>query len=78
MGEEERRTYLVEEAGAILGIGRSAAYAAVARGEIPHIRIGRRILIPRRALDRLLEAQPTANREQVGSGENLVPSGGLQ
>jgi excisionase family DNA binding protein len=31
-----------------------SAYAAVRSGEIPSIRIGRRLLIPRVALDRLL------------------------
>jgi excisionase family DNA binding protein len=30
----------------LLGISRSAAYRAVARGEIPTIRIGRRLLVP--------------------------------
>jgi excisionase family DNA binding protein len=41
-----RVTISVEEAAKVLGIGRSAAYDAVHRGEIPHIRIGRRYLIP--------------------------------
>ena len=39
-------TITVEEAGRILGIGRSAAYRAVARGEIPSIKIGNRVLVP--------------------------------
>jgi excisionase family DNA binding protein len=34
------------EVAALLGISRSAAYRAVARGEIPTIRIGRRLLVP--------------------------------
>lgn len=42
-----RLTYTVDEAAALLGIGRNHAYAAIQRGEIPHIRVGRRILIPR-------------------------------
>jgi excisionase family DNA binding protein len=36
----------VEEAGRLLGLGRSAAYEAVARGELPTIRFGRRLLVP--------------------------------
>ena len=44
----------VEEAGALLGLGRSGAYEAVRRGDIPTIRIGRRLLIPKIALDRML------------------------
>jgi excisionase family DNA binding protein len=41
-----RATISVEEAGRLLGIGRSAAYEAIRRGEIPHLRIGRRYLVP--------------------------------
>lgn len=36
----------VAEAARVLGLGRSAAYEAVRRGDIPHIRIGRRLLVP--------------------------------
>lgn len=50
----ERLTLTVEEAGALLGISRAFAYEAVRRGEIPSIRIGRRVLVPRVALERLL------------------------
>lgn len=41
-----RLTVTVEEAGTILGLGRSAAYEATRRGEIPSRRLGRRIVIP--------------------------------
>lgn len=41
-----RATISVKEAGDILGIGRSAAYAAVRAGQIPALRIGRRLLVP--------------------------------
>jgi excisionase family DNA binding protein len=53
-GSLERLTLTVEEAAAALGISRAFAYEAVTRKEIPHIRIGRRILIPRAALQRML------------------------
>jgi excisionase family DNA binding protein len=36
----------IEEAGRFLGLSRSAAYRAATRGEIPTIRIGRRLLVP--------------------------------
>ncbi len=52
----ERLTLTVEEAAVILGISRASAYEATRHGEIPCIRIGRRILVPRVALDRLLRA----------------------
>lgn len=45
----------VEEAGQLLGISRGLAFEAVRRGEIPSIRIGRRILVPRARLLALVE-----------------------
>jgi excisionase family DNA binding protein len=49
-----RRTYDVPEFAEMMGIGRSAAYNAIARGEIEAIRIGRRLVIPRTVAERLL------------------------
>ncbi len=53
--ETERLTLTVDEAAKILGIGRQLAYNRVKTGEIPVIKIGRRLLVPRKALERLLE-----------------------
>ena len=50
----ERRTMSVEEAAVALGIGRTTAYLAIRRGELPCLRIGRRVVVPRDAIDRLL------------------------
>src|SRR5207237_1746928 len=51
----ERMTVPVwPDAGQMLGLGRNATYDAVARGEIPVLRFGRRILVPRKALERLV------------------------
>jgi hypothetical protein len=36
-------------------LGRSASYAAAARNELPVIRIGKRLVVPIAALDRMLE-----------------------
>ena len=44
----------VEEVAAILGIGRGTAYQCARSGEIPSLRLGHRILIPRAALIRML------------------------
>ena len=54
MTSDERLVYTVEEAGKLLGIGRSAAYEAARTGELPVIRIGRRWLVSKQALDRML------------------------
>lgn len=45
----------IKEAGAMLGLNKNAAYAAAKRGDIPTIRIGRLIKVPKAAFNRLLE-----------------------
>jgi len=49
----------VEQAAEKLHISRPSAYAAVKRGEIPTIRIGRRLLVPIVALARLMDSAGT-------------------
>ncbi len=53
-----RLTITVPEAGALLGIGRGAAYAAVRRGEIPTLQLGRRLVVPVPQLLELLGLAP--------------------
>ena len=52
----------VPEAGKRLGIGRSAAYQAAAKGELPTIRIGGLLRVPMVALQRMLDAANSAPR----------------
>jgi excisionase family DNA binding protein len=49
-----RRTYRIEEVATLLGIGRNAAYEAARRGDFPVIKIGKRIVVPRVSIDRML------------------------
>ena len=56
LGAHPRLTLTVEEAAQLLGISRAIAYEAVRRGEIPSIKIGRRILVPKAALHKLVGA----------------------
>ncbi len=58
--ETARRTLTVPEAGRLLGLGRQASYEAVRRGELPVLRIGRRLLVPAPALDRLLGGEASS------------------
>jgi excisionase family DNA binding protein len=51
------RTYKVEEAAQLLGIGRNQCYEALKRGDVPSIRIGKRLLVPQAALDRMLDGE---------------------
>ena len=47
----------VVEAGRLLGVGREAAYNAVRSGEIPSIRVGKKIRVPVAALRRLADLE---------------------
>jgi excisionase family DNA binding protein len=49
----------VEEAAGLLGISRGLAYEMVRRGELPSLRLGRRLLVPRRRLLALVGAEET-------------------
>ena len=55
----ERLTLTVDEAAVLLRISRCSAYEAVRRGEIPAVRMGRRVLIPTARLLALLGAGET-------------------
>ena len=50
----EPLTYSVEEVGKLLGISRNSAFEAVHQGTIPSLRVGRRLLVPKAALERML------------------------
>ncbi len=39
-------TLTVEQAGELLGLSRSSAYRAAAKGELPTLRFGRRLIVP--------------------------------
>jgi len=52
--QTERLVWSVEEAGRQLGISRAHAYELIARGELPHLRLGRRLVVPKRAIEKLL------------------------
>jgi excisionase family DNA binding protein len=52
--DDGRLTWTVTEAAQLLGISRASAYEAAHRGELPVRVIGRRMLVPRVALLRLL------------------------
>lgn len=53
-GTPGRATMTVSEAAEVLGISRSTAYELVHAGALPALRLGRRIVVPRHALEELL------------------------
>jgi excisionase family DNA binding protein len=60
LGERDRLVLTIAEAAEVLGISRAFAYELATRGELPVIRLGRRRLVPRKALLAML-------------GEDMVP-----
>ena len=58
MDRPERLVLSVPEAAGLLGISRRLAYELAARGELPVLRLGGRVLVLRRPLERLLEGEP--------------------
>jgi len=59
--EQQRLTLTVEEAGALLGISRSLAYEMARTGALPILRFGRRIVIPKQAVETMLESSLPGN-----------------
>ena len=62
----EPKVVSVPNAAVILGIGRNHAYELCRTGELPHIRLGRRIVVPVVALDRLLAEAHGGRQAQAG------------
>lgn len=58
----ERPWLSVPEAGARLaGLGRSASFEAVRRGDIPSLKIGRKVVVPTASIWALLSLHPDGN-----------------
>lgn len=53
----ERLTYRVPEVAALLGVSRSIVFDWVEAGLIPHVKVQRTVLIPRRELEEWLARQ---------------------
>jgi excisionase family DNA binding protein len=61
LSDDKRLTYTMDEAAMVIGISRASAYKAIRRGEIPIIKFGNRMVVPRGALHKLLSAAPIEN-----------------
>jgi excisionase family DNA binding protein len=55
--KSERSVMSITEAGRRLDISRDAAYAAARRGDIPTLRIGRLLKVPRVRFERMLAGE---------------------
>jgi excisionase family DNA binding protein len=63
----------IEEAARLLRLGRNTAYDAARSGELPVVRIGRRLLVPRDGLMRLLESAGTRTPEDGAPSRTNLP-----
>ena len=53
--KQDTLTLKVEEAAHILGISRNTCYSLISQGQIPSLRLGKRLVIPKVAIERMLE-----------------------
>jgi len=64
--QADRLVYSVPEAGRLLGLSRNAAYEAAKRGEIPTLRIGRLLLVPKIPFHRMVGVSPVSDHGANG------------
>lgn len=64
--DESHLAISVEIAAELLGISRSFAYELCGRGELPTLRLGRRVVVPRRALLSLVESVESEWEHRAG------------
>lgn len=74
-GEQKQMaaTITVEDAARVLGVSRDVAYRAVESGEIPSLRLGRRILVPTAKLLAMVSpGEGAATHDPLGSTRRRV------
>lgn len=63
-GQENRLCYTVPEAAELLGFSRNFGYELARTGQIPIIRFGKRMLVPKAAFDKMLGVSPENEAEK--------------
>ena len=71
MNQVDTMTVTVTQAARMLGISRGSAYEAAKTGELPVIRIGKRLLVSREILRRMLEPK-VLSADDPGENPNGV------
>jgi len=66
--DEKRLTVSVDECAVLLGISRGLCFQMVHEGKIPHLRFNKRILIPKWAIEHLLQEPQEAATSERSSG----------
>jgi len=62
----ERLTYSIEEAAAVLGMSKWSAYRLAKTGELPTVRLGGKLYVPKAQLANLLAEPMTWERRSAG------------
>jgi len=52
------------EVSELLGLSRNTTYEAIRNGTIPSVRVGKRLLVPKKALERMLETAIEAKDQE--------------
>lgn len=66
--DDPRLAITLDEVAALLGVSRSTVYRSAARGDLPSVRVGRRLLVAKVPLLRLLGVEPAADQPEAGEG----------
>lgn len=66
----DRWTITVGEAAERLGISRTSAYKCATAGQIPTVRLGRRVLVPLARLVAMLDDDPPRDDGEIAGGKN--------
>ena len=69
MQDNERLTLTARETAKLLGLSLASVYNGLLTGQIPHISIGRRKIIPRAALEKMLAE--VGKKTAGGQGQGL-------
>ncbi len=80
-GRAKTLVYTVPEAGQLLGLSRNAAYEAAKRGDIPTLRMGRLLRVPKGPFHKLVgaevESPPVAEPGREREAETATPGKGV-
>jgi excisionase family DNA binding protein len=64
-------TLSVPEAGKLAGIGKNASYQAALRGEIPTLRFGKKLRVPKAKFLRMLSGEASEVIDRVGEAAGI-------
>ena len=65
-GTQQPMLLTVAEAARLLRISRNLCYELIAQGRLPHLRLGRRILVPRYGLEQWIARESGSSPPPVG------------